>query len=174
MTKTQSYDWSRFEIFFYYDQPVEEVFLYWTTAAGLEAFFIEKAYFASKAKTIRSSEEVIEKGDRYRWEWRQNFSLEGDVLNVKNNEEITFTFGEMEVSLLFSKRGEQTQIHLLQTKIPDTDDGRVFGHLNCRSCWIFFLTNLKSVLDKNHDLRDSSPERVSSMEVGFKPITNRD
>ncbi|MHC4505510.1 MAG: hypothetical protein ACYTFI_19570 [Planctomycetota bacterium] len=69
---------------------------------------------------------------------------------------------------------EHTELRLIQTGIPNTPEGRVFGHLNCRSCWIFFLTNLKSVLDGGRDLRDPDPDKVSSMEVGFVPISLRD
>ena len=34
----------------------------------------------------------------------------------------------------------QTELCLLQTGIPDSADGRVFGHLNCRSCWVWAAT----------------------------------
>ena len=76
----------------------------------------------------------------------------------------------MTVTLRFADAGAQTELHLTQTGISDTPDGHVFGHLNCRSCWIFFLTNLKSVLESGPDLRDQDPARVSSMEVGFRPL----
>jgi hypothetical protein len=85
-----------------------------------------------------------------------------------------FTFGSLRVSVRFAAVDGQTELHLVQTGIPDSPDGRVFGHLNCRSCWIFFLTNLKAVLDAGTDLRDQNPARVSSMEVGFAPLAARD
>ncbi len=84
-----------------------------------------------------------------------------------------FTFGEMNVAIALNAVGNQTELHLLQTEIPNTPEGQVGGHLNCRSCWIFFLNNLTSVLDHGHDLRDDQPDRVSSMEVGFVPLSRR-
>jgi hypothetical protein len=60
-----------------------------------------------------------------------------------------------------------TRVDLTQTDIPDTPEGRVMGHLNCRSCWVFFMTNLRSILLTGVDLRDADPARVSSMEVAF-------
>jgi hypothetical protein len=78
----------------------------------------------------------------------------------------------MNVEIRFTQIDGKTELHLVQTGIPDSADGRVFGHLNCRSCWIFFLTNLKAVLDTGTDLRDTDPARVSSMEVGFAPIND--
>jgi uncharacterized protein YndB with AHSA1/START domain len=174
MIDPQTYDWSRFEIAFYYDRSVSDVFRSWVTGSGLEAFFIERAFFKSGAGTTRAPNDIVEKGDQYRWEWRQPFSVEGEVIAVKDNEEFSFTFGSMKVSVHFSRVGDQTELVLVQSEIPDTEDGRVFGHLNCRSCWVFFLTNLKSVLETGRDLRDSSPERVSSIEVGFKPLSRND
>ena len=64
----------------------------------------------------------------------------------------------------------QTEVQLDQTMIPATPEGQVFGHLNCRSCWIFFLTNLSSVLDHGKDLRDENSNIVASMEVGYLPL----
>ncbi len=171
MIDPQTYDWSKFEVVFYYDQSIDDVFGFWVTASGLEAFFVERATFKSEDGVTRAPNDAAEKGDQYRWEWRQPAAVEGEVINVRDIEEFSFTFGGMKVSVYFSKVGNQTELHLIQSDIPDTADGRVLGHLNCRSCWVFFLTNLKSILDTGRDLRDSSPERVSSMEVGFKPLS---
>ena len=77
---------------------------------------------------------------------------------------MAFTFGNMRVSVRFASMGDQTELHLVQTEIADTDEGRVMGHLNCRSCWIFFIVNLKSVLGTGRDLRDANPDRVSAIE----------
>ena len=171
MTDQTTYDWSKFEIVFYYDQSINDVFTYWATASGLESFFIEHADFATESGIARAATDTVEKGNRYSWEWRQPFTLEGEVISVRAGREISFTFGSMKVSIQFSRVGSQTELYLVQSEIPDTEDGRVSGHLNCRSCWIFFLTNLKSVLDTGKDLRDSSPGRISSMEVGFVPLS---
>jgi hypothetical protein len=76
-------------------------------------------------------------------------------------------------TVYFSKVGNQTELNLVQSEIPDTPYGRVFGHLTCRSCWAFFLTNPKSILGTGRALRDPSAERVSSMEVGFEPLARK-
>ena len=169
MIDPETYDWSRFEIVFYYDQPVDAVFRAWATPSGLESFFIENASFFTGQGRQRSADEQIETGDAYRWRWRQPHALEGTVLEVLPDRLISLTFGSMSVTLRFTTAGDQTEVHLLQTGISDTADGQVFGHLNCRSCWIFFMTNLKCVLSTGVDLRDENPSRVSSMEVGFAP-----
>jgi len=170
MIDSDSYDWSRFDIVFYYDQTPDQVFQAWATATGLTSFFIDRAVFTGPEGGERGPDEVAVAGDRYRWDWRHPYWLEGEVTHVIADREIGFTFGSMQVSIRLSPVDGQTELHLIQTGIPDSSDGRVFGHLNCRSCWIFFLTNLKAVLDTGKDLRDQDPARASSMEVGFAPI----
>jgi uncharacterized protein YndB with AHSA1/START domain len=175
MPDAERYDWSRFEIVYYYDRPLETVFRAWTTAAGLSSFFVADARFTAPEGDPRRPDEIAQAGDGYRWEWRHPFVLEGRVTDLVNEKRCsyTFTFGGMEVSITFSWVGEQTEVHLVQSNIPDTAEGRVMGHLNCRSCWIFFLVNLKSTLESGRDLRDASPDRVSSIEVGFEPLSRR-
>lgn len=173
MVDAESYDWTRFEIVFYYDQPLPDVFRSWATAAGLESFFIQRAHFSSANGVERAPMDPIEKGDRYRWDWRQPISLEGEVTKVTLDKELSFTFGSMIVTILFARVQNQSELRLIQTDIADSPEGRVLGHLNCRSCWVFFLTNLKSVLGGGPDLRDEEPDRVSSIEVGFEPLSGK-
>lgn len=170
MIDPESYDWSRFDIVFYYDRPPAEVFRAWSTSEGLTSFFVETAAFVSPDGVERQSKEFARVGDRYRWDWRHPYWLEGEVTGVEENRELAFTFGSMGVTIRLAEIDGQTELYLLQTGIPDSADGRVFGQLNCRSCWVFFLTNLKSVLGGGADLRDLDPARASSMEVGFAPL----
>ena len=52
----------------------------------------------------------------------------------------------------------------MQSNIPTEDTGRVESHLNCRSCWIYYLLNLKSVLEHGTDLRDADrPDNIVSV-----------
>ncbi|MCB9156667.1 MAG: SRPBCC domain-containing protein [Caldilineaceae bacterium] len=133
----------------------------------------KEARYVTPNGTLRGAHEIVQPGDQYQWNWRQPFTVEGEITDVKLNEEISFTFGVMQVSVHFTQLGEQTEVHLIQTDIPDTADGLVFDHLNCRSCWVFFFTNLSSIFETNRDLRDANPDRVSSMEVGFFPLSKQ-
>jgi uncharacterized protein YndB with AHSA1/START domain len=173
MIDPDTYDWSTFEIVFYYDRPVGEVFRAWATAEGLESFFIESARFTSTEGTQRAPAEIIGTGDDYAWTWRHGHSITGRVTNVFEDREVSFTFGGMSVSVFFRAVRGRTEVLLRQSEIPETTEGRVLGHLNCRSCWIFFMTNLKSVLAAQRDLRDEDPGAVSSMEVGFTPQSGK-
>jgi uncharacterized protein YndB with AHSA1/START domain len=169
----QTYDWTTFEIVFYYDRPVGEVFRAWASAEGLESFFVEHAHFTSSDGANRGPAEIVRTGDAYEWTWRHGHAITGRVTEVVEDREVSFTFGGMHVSVLFAVVAGRTEVRLRQSEIPATPEGRVLGHLNCRSCWIFFMTNLRSVLGAQHDLRDEDPDTVSSMEVGFSPRSRK-
>lgn len=167
------YDWTTFSLTFYYNAHITRVFRTWTTAEGLESFFIERCVFSDVMGNPREVTERPEINDAYSWQFRQDFAVEGKILDLIDREKLSFSFGDMLVDIYFRVYGDQTEVQLVQSDIPTTPDGQVFGHLNCRTCWTFFMTNLSSVLDHNHDLRDQNPELVSSMEVGYVPFTQR-
>ncbi len=173
MIDPEAYDWSKFELTYYYNAPLSRVFRAWTESRGLESFFIARSVYCSKNGNPRADDELPQAGDNYTWEFRQGFSVDGTVITLTPEKQFSFSFGQMQVDIYFRAFNSQTEVHLIQSKIPDTADGKVFGHLNCRSCWIFFMTNLTSILDYDKDLRDANPDLVSSMEVGFIPMTHR-
>jgi uncharacterized protein YndB with AHSA1/START domain len=168
------YDWSRFQITYYYSASRADVFSAWSTQAGLESFMLARARFRSGQVNgvERQSMEPAQAGDKYLWHWNHGFQLEGNVLIASNEENFAFTFGSMHVAIRLREFQEQTELLLEQTGIDNTESGRLWGHLNCRSCWVFFLTNLQSVLERSHDLRNHQTDRVSSMEVGFYALTD--
>ena len=161
-----NYDWSQFTLTFYYPVSVEKLYEAWATAKGLESFFIESAHFRS-GSVERPCDQKIQAGDLYDWKWRHDFSVSGTITEAVENHKLRFTFGSMNVSIDFKETEEGSILFMHQTDI--TEENRVMGHLNCRSCWVFFMTNLKSIYLTGKDLRDENPEIVSSMEVGFFP-----
>ncbi len=171
MDTKEIYDWSRFQVIHYYSVPVERVFEAWATARGLESFLLERASFQNPAGDNRAPDEPTTTGDRYHWEWRHGHELEGQIYNVVPGRSMAFTFGDMEAEVRMADVGDRTELILRQWSIPNTDEGRASGHLNCRSCWVFFLANLQSVLEQGVDLRDKDPTKVSSMEIGFQPLS---
>lgn len=173
MIDPATYDWSTFSLTFYYNSHITRVFRVWTEAEGLESFFIERCIYTNHRGEARDNKESPEVGDGYSWQFRHDLHIEGKVIALEDKQHFSFTFGEMQVDVYFRVVDNQTEVQLVQSHIPDTPDGRVFGHLNCRSCWTFFMTNLMSVLDHGKDLRDNNPSLVASMDVGFIPLTQR-
>ena len=158
-----TYDWTRFSITFFYYAPRERVFAAWATPRGLESFFVRSARFSG-----RGPDDLVVAGDRYEWAYVQDYAHGGEVLEVVPGESVAYTFGSMRVDVTVKETGDGVRVDLVQSNIPDTEEGRPKSHLNCRSCWLFFMTNLKSILEHGIDLRDRTrPGRASSMEVGY-------
>ena len=165
-----SYDWSQFHVRMYYLAPLEQVFQYFATAAGLEAFFIYKAIHTAADGTLRRSDELVHTGDDYHWTYVHHFEHGGKFLLVKPNSLVRFTFGTMTVDIHFRDVGEATEVDLHQTNCATEDPDRAWQHVNCRSCWIYFMTNLRSVLAGGPDIRDyEHPNWNDSVSIGFDP-----
>lgn len=168
----EAYDWSAFEITYFYAAPLDVVYRSWATADGLAAFFIREAHFEHDGGG-RSGDELVQAGDRYTWTWYHPATLPGTVLDATPNTHVAYAFGTMRIDVRLEDVGDATKVVLRQSGIPEDKPGQVMGHLNCRSCWVFFMTNLTSVLEHGRDLRDTArPDRVSSMEVGY-PIPSQ-
>ena len=62
-----------------------------------------------------------------------------------------------------------TLVRVHQFDIAGDDTGRAHGHLNCRSCWVYYLLNLRSVVAHGQDLRDANlPDNPVGIEFGAK------
>jgi uncharacterized protein YndB with AHSA1/START domain len=169
MTRRTNYDWSKFQIVMYYNAGLNRVYTAWSTSAGLCSFMLSDARFIDHVTSLTQTEAT--RGSKYCWRWPHNFVLDGTVIEARSDREFAFTFGSMSVLTQFSCFGEQTELVLNQTGIGTDDSGKIWGHLNCRSCWLFYLTNLKSMLEGGLDLRDAESNRASSFEIGFVPLT---
>lgn len=163
-----TYDWSQFHVHMYYDAPIKELFCRFSTAAGLESFFIKNAEHTAQSGKPRDRTEVVQPGDRYEWTYVHDFAHGGTFTEVIQNERIEFTFGSMTVSVSFREVDKMTEVALHQTNCATEDPERAWQHVNCRSCWIYFLTNLRSVLANGLDLRDHiHPQLNDSVSIGW-------
>ncbi|MCA9921321.1 MAG: SRPBCC domain-containing protein [Anaerolineales bacterium] len=166
----QAYDWTQFHVRMYYLAPLEELFRRFSTAAGLESFFIYKAVHVSADGKQRAPDEQVQRGDQYDWTYVHDFGHGGTFEEVVPNQLIRFTFGSMRVDVHFRDLGDATEVDLHQTNCATEDPERAWQHLNCRSCWIYFMTNLRSVLAGGPDVRDyEHPNWNDSVSIGFDP-----
>jgi len=164
-----AYDWTRFTVHMYCRAPLDRVWSAWSTAAGLESFFIARATHTAADGTERGPKDEAQAGDAYCWDFCQPFQLRGAFRSVERPHRIAFSFGGMETTVSLRDAGDAVDVELHQIGCRTDDPGRVGDHLNCRSCWVFFLTNLKSVLESGTDLRDREhPARTDSVSVFWK------
>jgi uncharacterized protein YndB with AHSA1/START domain len=154
----------------YYLAPLDEVFRRFATAEGLESFFIHRATHVGADGTPRRPDEPVRTGDRYDWVYVHDFGHGGTFEKVEPGRRVRFTFGTMSVDVRFRDVGEAVEVDLHQTNCATADPERAWQHVNCRSCWIYFLTNLRSVLAGGPDLRDHRhPNWNDSVSIGFDP-----
>ncbi|MEM9564900.1 MAG: SRPBCC domain-containing protein [Actinomycetota bacterium] len=166
------YDWTQFHVHMYYLAPLEPVFARFATAAGLASFYLREATFTAPDGATRAADEPYRAGDRYHFEYVHDYRHGGEILAVEPNRLVSFTFGPCEVAIRFRELDGATEVDLHQTGCPVDDPERAWLHLNCRSCWIYFLTNLRSVLAGGPDVRDlDHPEWNDSVSIGWDPAT---
>lgn len=140
------YDWTQFYVHMYYLAPLDKVFARFATPAGMESFYVRTATFIDPHQNVRAPDETFKSDDCYQFDYVHNFSHDGEVLDLEPNELVSFTFGQCVVSIRFREIEGGTEVALHQTGCPLEDPDRAWMHLNCRSCWIYFMTNLRSVL----------------------------
>ena len=167
------YDWSQFNVHMYYLAPIEDVFRRFATASGLESFYIGKAEHRAPDGTVRGPDEVVQAGDTYHWTYLHDFAHGGSFLYVQPERLVRFTFGDVTVDIRFREVEGATEVDLHQTGCATRDPDRAWQHVNCRSCWVYFLTNLRSVLAHGVDLRDRDhPQWNDSVSIGWPASTS--
>ena len=169
----EAYDWSQFHVRMYYLAPLPQVFRRFSTAEGLESFFIYKAQHLSADGASRAADKIVQSGDLYHWTYVHDFEHGGTYTHVERDRLVQFTFGTMSVAIHFRETEGATEVDLHQTNCAIEDPERAWQHVNCRSCWIYFLTNLRSVLAGGPDVRDfEHPGWNDSVSIGFGPAAD--
>ena len=168
-TAVQPHDWSVFDVYLYMEAAPLDVLRYWQTVEGFTQFFVA-AMTAGQDNSGEGEEvnlSILETGSRYNWRYIHDYSGEGLILQVTDRA-VEFTFGaNYSVNVSVTPIGSGTRLHLRQSGIGQDDREQVQGTLNCRSCWLYFLVNLKSVVESGNDLRDQNPATADAISVGF-------
>lgn len=143
----------------YIDSPVEKVFEYIATASGITKWFIGEAKYYYKNLNIRLGNQHMEKGDSYLWKWlNKNFEVKGLITESVENKLIQFTFSPLYfVTIFLTNKKGRTKLTLTQEYQPGAAKDE-FNFINCCVCWVFFLTNLKSVVENGTDLREKTAD----------------
>jgi uncharacterized protein YndB with AHSA1/START domain len=165
-TTTQPHDWSVFDVYLYMEAAPRDVLRYWQTSKGITQFFVAEMS-ASDDNCAEVSVSALAAGSRYNWRGIHDYSGEGQFLQV-SEESVEFTFGRhYHVAVSVTPVGSGTLLHLRQSGIGEDNSEQIHGTLNCRSCWIYYLVNLKSVVESGNDLRDQNPATADAVSVGF-------
>ena len=161
-----NYDWSRFSTRIDVKAGVNDVYAACTTRVGLERWFLRVAEFTQPDGGLRDAAAAIRVGDRYRWLWHgydDAVEERGTIEEANGVDSLRFTFaGSCLVSVGLTVEGGRTIVELRQENIPLDDASRVNYHLGCMTGWVFYLANLKSILEGGIDLRNKN-EKLSKL-----------
>jgi len=155
----ENFNWQRFEHGICLDAPISDVYKMIGTAEGLTQWFIGSAKFTTPENNIRDTGSAYLKNDRYEWQWKdKDHAVDGSVLEANESDLVRFTFGApfyVTIRLSLHEDG-RTKLVLEQSFNEVNTMVGEFSYVNCCVCWVFFLTNLKSVLEHDTDLRETT------------------
>lgn len=140
----------------YLNAPAEDVYELIATPSGIIRWFMGKAKYYYKDMNIRLGNEFAEKGDSFLWTWlNKDFELKGIVTDSIKNKVFEFTFSPLYiVTIKLSPEADKTKLTLTQ-EYQESAVKNDFNYINCCTSWVFFLTNLKSVIENGIDLREA-------------------
>lgn len=159
----EQYKWTEFNQREYINAPRHEVFYKWITSENIITWFIAEAVYNYDGGKIRRPGKKIKAGDEYNWTFFQGITVKGRILEVIENEVLSFTFGKKEPGSeedvivevkFFSEADNKTTIELCQKNISDSEYGQVTYNLSCMLGWSYFLMNLRSIFEAGNDLRE--------------------
>ncbi len=151
-------DWSSFKLRVNILAPLEKVFSYFETPEGWEKWFLRKAIFLGSNDHQREAKELIETHDLYEFYWHgysDDFSEKGVVMENNNVDEFCISFSKnAPVRFSLSREEGETIVTLKATEIKTDDQSKLNHYVQDTKGWIFYLLNLKSVIEFNNDLRN--------------------
>jgi len=156
------HDWSRFQLRIPVKADIHTIFRSWTTPNGLTSWFLREADFIDSKGSERTGNSLIEKDDTYVWRWHgwsDDTRETGVVLEVNENDSFEFTFGDAGiVNIKLTEESGDNIVELTQYNIPTDPGSRINYYLGCSKGWLFYLANLKSILEGGLDLRNRKVE----------------
>lgn len=155
-------DWSRFTLRIPVNASIEEVYKRWNSSAGLVSWFLREAHFKNNEGIPKPVDEPLRPGDSYTWRWHgypDDVIEQGAILSANHIDEISFSFGKagnVKVKVFTAKN--MCICELEQYDIPTDERSKEYYHLGCTKGWLFYMANLKSLLEGGIDLRNRDVE----------------
>ncbi len=154
--------WSQFTLRVNIRVTIEKAYQAFGTPAGLESWFLRKAVFKYPPGGQRTGNGLLQTGDQYEWFWHgypDAVVEKGKILEANGINRFSFTFSKgCPVTLSFYTECGETIVELTESNLPTDPETMMLHYVGDSKGWIFYLTNLKSVLENNIDLRNKNME----------------
>jgi len=152
-----SNQWSEFKLRINIDAPIDKAYAAWATQEGLESWFLKRADLTAGG-TLRKRADPAQKGDEYEFRWfgyPDDMPHKGKVIAADGRGQFTFTFSQdLPVSVSLYRECDETIVELVETFDPIDEEVVRKHYLGNMKGWIFYMINLKSVLEGGLDLRN--------------------
>jgi uncharacterized protein YndB with AHSA1/START domain len=149
--------WSSFKIVADIKAPVSEIYRAWTSPAGIESWFLKRAIFTGPDGE-RRADEHFQAGDKYDWRWHgfaDDVFEKREILEANGRDLLKFSFsGDCIVTVSIAMHDDISLVTLTQENIPLENDPDKSIYVGCHTGWLFYLANLKSILQGGVDLRN--------------------
>jgi len=163
----QGFDLSKFTEFklrVNVNTSIENAYRAWSTSAGISSWFL-RAEYKDKDGKVRSSDEPAQEGDDYALSFATKpgaVICTGKVLKANGKDLFSFSFSKgCPVTISVYREQDETIVQLIESHLP-TDEDTIRRHfIGDTKGWIFYLTNLKSVLEGGLDLRNKNAALTS-------------
>lgn len=155
-------NWSEFKLRVNVNAPIGKVYAAWTSSNGLMSWFLRKAIFHSADGTPRKADEPVAAGDAYEWYWHgypDSVVEKGKIVSVNEKDKFVFTFSlGCPVTIGIYTQCDETIVELVESNLPTDEETMRKHYVGDSKGWIFYLANLKSVLEGGLDLRNKKEE----------------
>jgi uncharacterized protein YndB with AHSA1/START domain len=156
------HEWSSFQLKVPVNGNSSSIYKLWTTQDGLEKWFLRKAEFRKNDGNKKNRKTLVEVDDTYEWMWHgydDEVIEKGRIMEANGKDFFKFSFGKAgNVSVTIKEEAGESIIELMQDEIPGDEKGKIYYHLGCSKGWVFYLANLKSILEGGIDLRNKKME----------------
>jgi hypothetical protein len=163
MAQSTQPDFSEFKLRVNIKTTIENAYKALATPAGLESWFLRKAIFADGKGVVRAGDAAIEENDSYTMLFHgypDSMTVKGKVLKANGKNVFSITFSkDCPVSITVYTEQNETILELFESKLPAADPTSIKRYYCGDSKgWIFYLTNLKSILEGGLDLRNKNED----------------
>lgn len=138
---------------------IDNAYRAWATSAGVSSWFLQMTYKDPEGK-VRAGDELAQEGDEYALAFAHKPDMvicTGKILKANDRDLFSFSFSKgCPVTISIYKEQDETIVQLIESHLP-TDEETIRKHfVGDTKGWIFYLTNLKSVLEGGLDLRNKN------------------
>jgi uncharacterized protein YndB with AHSA1/START domain len=161
----ENFNWTSFTKRIAVKAPLKQLYEAWTTASGIERWFLSSAEYADANGQSVSRTSLLKSGSTYSWKWYLYDDTETGKINEANGSDfLQFTFaGECLVDVKLEQVDEYVLVQLTQHNIPTDEKSKQDIRLGCATGWAFYLVNLKSVYEGGLDLRNKDERFMPPM-----------